>query len=137
MSLYACLAVFDRLPEVLPTIGANAVIVGINPLEPHSSMNVKDVRAKYEKLVLWGGVDNSFMLVQGTPDDVRRRVEELKEFGKDGGMLIGSTGQIHPACKLENLLAMIETAHARKTKTQRIQTIPPKRIREMDHEVLR
>ena len=112
-------------------------IVGINPLEPHSSMNVKDVRAKYEKLVLWGGVDNSFMLVQGTPDDVRRRVEELKEFGKDGGMLIGSTGQIHPACKLENLLAMIETAHARKTKTSRIQTIPPKRIREMDHEVLR
>ena len=66
-----------------------------------------------------------------------RRVEELKEFGKDGGMLIGSTGQIHPACKLENLLAMIETAHARKTKTSRIQTIPPKRIREMDHEVLR
>ncbi len=86
-------------------------IVGINPLEPHSGMDVKGVRAKYEKLVLWGGVDNSFMLVHGTASEVRSRVEELKEFGKNGGLLIGSTGQIHPACKLENLIAMIETVH--------------------------
>ncbi len=86
-------------------------IVGINPLEPHSSMDVKDVWAKYENLVLWGGVDNSFMLIHETASQVRSRVEELKEFGKNGGLLIGSTGQIHPACKLENLIAMIETVH--------------------------
>jgi hypothetical protein len=89
-------------------------IDGLNPCEPHSHMDVKDIRAKYPRLVLWGGVDNSFMLINDTPEDVRRRVEELKEFGKGGGLLIGSTGQIHPACKLENLIAMIETVHGKK-----------------------
>jgi len=74
-------------------------------------MDVQDVRVKYPNLVLWGGVDNSYLLVDGTPSEVRQRVEELKAFGKDGGLLIGSTGQVHPACKLENLVAMIDTVH--------------------------
>ena len=86
-------------------------IDGLNPCEPHSHMDVDKVRESYPDLVLWGGVDNSFMLVDGTPEDVRQRVEYLKEFGSGGGMLIGSTGQIHPACKLENLISMIETVH--------------------------
>ncbi len=86
-------------------------ICGLNPLEPHSHMDAKDVRAKYDNLALWGGVDNSFLLVNGTTGQVRRRVEELIGFGKDGGMLIGTTGQVHPACKLDNLLIMIETIH--------------------------
>ena len=77
-------------------------------------MDVKDVRTKYPKLVLWGGVDNSFMLIYNSPEKVRERVEELKDFGRDGGLLIGSTGQIHPACKLENLISMIETVHGHK-----------------------
>ena len=87
-------------------------IDGLNPCEPHSHMDVEDVRAKQPKLVLWGGVDNSYLLVNGTPEHVRERVEELKEIGKNGGLLIGSTGQIHPACKLENLIAMIEASHS-------------------------
>ena len=88
-------------------------IDGLNPCEPHSHMAVEDVRAAHRDLVLWGGVDNSFLLVNGTPDQIRRRVEELREIGKAGGLLIGSTGQVHPACKLENLIAMIETACGR------------------------
>ena len=87
-------------------------IIGLNPCEPHSHMDVKDVRAKYPNLILWGGVDNSFLLVDGTVEQVRQRVEELIGFGKDGGLLIGSTGQTHPACKLENLIMMIETVHS-------------------------
>ena len=86
-------------------------IDGLNPCEPHSHMDVQDVRAKYPNLVLWGGVDNSYLLVNGTAEEVRQRVEGLKAFGKDGGLLIGSTGQVHPACKLENLIAMIETVN--------------------------
>ena len=84
---------------------------GLNPCEPHSHMDVADVRARYPKLVLWGGVDNSFLLVNGSPEDVRRRVHELRDMGKDGGLLIGSTGQVHPACKLDNLIAMVDAAH--------------------------
>jgi hypothetical protein len=86
-------------------------IDGLNPCEPHSHMDVADVRKKYPKLVLWGGVDNSYLLVNGSPDQICERVQKLKDIGKNGGLLIGSTGQIHPACKLENLIAMIETTH--------------------------
>lgn len=85
-------------------------IDGLNPCEPHSLMDVADVRAKYPRLALWGGVDNSHLLVNGTTEQVRHRVESLIAFGRAGGLLIGSTGQIHPACKIENLIAMIETA---------------------------
>ncbi len=89
-------------------------IDGLNPCEPQSHMDIERVREKYPQLVLWGGVDNSYLLVNGTKEDVRRRVERLKEIGRDGGILIGSTGQIHPACKLENLIEMIETIHGKK-----------------------
>ncbi len=91
---------------------ASTGIDGLNPCEPHSHMDVKDIREKYPALVLWGGVDNSYMLIYDPPEKVRNRVEELKEFGRCGGLLIGSTGQIHPACKLKNLVSMIETVHA-------------------------
>ena len=83
----------------------------LNPCEPHSHMDVKEIRAQYPELVLWGGVDNSYMLVYDSPEQVQKRVEELKVFGRDGGLLIGSTGQVHPACKLDNLITMIETVH--------------------------
>jgi hypothetical protein len=84
-------------------------IDGLNPLEPDSHMNEKQLRKEYPGLVLWGGVDNSFLLVAGSPENVRKRVEELIDFGKQGGLLIGSTGQTHPACRLDNLVMMIET----------------------------
>jgi len=96
-----------------PVLGDLAAtgIDGLNPCEPHSHMDIKDIREKYPELVLWGGVDNSYMLVHDSPARVRERVEELKDLGRDGGLLIGSTGQVHPACKLENLISMIETVH--------------------------
>jgi len=92
-------------------------IDGLNPCEPHSHMDVEAIRAKHPKLVLWGGVDNAYLLVNGAPEDVRQQVEALKQIGRQGGLLIGSTGQIHPACKLENLIAMIETSHSQPTPT--------------------
>ena len=60
--------------------------------------------------MLWGGVDNKELLVNGTPEDVKKEVEFLvKNYGKDGGLLLGSSGQVHPACKTENVIAMYET----------------------------
>jgi len=95
--------------QILDDLVHGCGIDGLNPLEPHSNMGAENVRAKYPKLVLWGGVDNSDLLVRAAPEDVRRRVMELIELGRDGGMFIGTTGQIHPACRKENLIAMFET----------------------------
>ncbi len=87
-------------------------IEGINPLEKTvTGMSIPEVRARWPELVLWGGVDNKELLVNGTVDDVRKEVEFLIEnYGRDGGLLLGSSGQIHPGCKLENVIAMYETA---------------------------
>jgi uroporphyrinogen decarboxylase len=87
-------------------------IDGLNPLEPHSHMDAESIRRRYPQLVLWGGVDNAELLVRGDPQRVRRRILQLIDLGRDGGLLIGSTGQIHPGCQLENLLSMIETVRA-------------------------
>ncbi len=93
------------MDELVETCG----IDGLNPLEPDSSMDAKAVRQRYPELILWGGVDNSYLLVEGTPEQVTERVEQLLQLGRQGGLFIGTTGQIHPACKKQNLIAMFET----------------------------
>ena len=87
-------------------------VEGINPLEKTvSGMSVPEVRKRWPSLVLWGGVDNKDLLVHGTVDEVKKEVEFLtREYGKYGGLLLGSSGQVHPGCKTENVLAMYETA---------------------------
>ena len=89
-------------------------IEGINPLEKTvPGMSVPEARKRWPNLVLWGGVDNKELLVHGTVDDVRKEVEFLvTNYGRNGGLLLGSSGQVHPGCKLENVLAMYETAMA-------------------------
>ena len=95
--------------KVMDDLVGTCGVDGLNPLEPDSSMDAEAVRLKYPKLILWGGVDNSHLLVEGTPGQVTERVEQLLELGRQGGLFIGTTGQIHPACKKENLIAMFET----------------------------
>ena len=87
----------------------SAGVNGINPLEPLSNMSLKAVRKKYPKLILWGGVDNTQLLPHGTTEEVKVTVERAIECASEGGVLLGSSGQIHPACKLENCITMIET----------------------------
>ena len=97
-----------RIIDDLISIG----IEGINPLEKTTSgMSVPEVRKRWPNLVLWGGVDNRDLLVRGTVEDVKKEVEFLlKNYGKDGGLLLGSSGQVHPGCKLDNVVAMYEVA---------------------------
>lgn len=87
-------------------------VEGINPLEKTvPEMSVPEIKKRWPGLVLWGGVDNRDLLVNGTVEDVRKEVEFLAaNFGKDGGLLLGSSGQVHPGCRTENVIAMYETA---------------------------
>lgn len=85
-------------------------IDGLNPLEPLSGMDAAAVRARYPKLVLAGGVDASRLLPYGTPEQVRGEVARLLEATGGQGYLLGSSTEVHPACKVENVLAMWEVA---------------------------
>jgi len=84
---------------------------GINPLEPYSDMEIIETRKRYPDLILYGGVDEGDKLLpRGTPEDVEAYVKKvIREIGKESGILLGSSGEVHPACKLENVIAMIET----------------------------
>jgi uroporphyrinogen decarboxylase len=49
--------------------------------------------------------------VFGEPDEVRRSVgETIAAAGPGGGYIISSSNSIHPGCKPENYLAMVEAA---------------------------
>jgi hypothetical protein len=84
-----------------------AGIDGINPLEPLSGMYAGDVRKAYPQWILMGGIDASQLLPFGAEAEVRQTVRKtLEDAGASGRFWIGSTTEIHPAAKLENVLAM-------------------------------
>jgi len=87
-----------------------AGIDGINPLEPLSGMYAGDVRAHYPDWILMGGLDASQLLPFAPTDVVRATVRRtIEQAGARGRLWLGSSTEIHPACKLENVLSMWDT----------------------------
>jgi hypothetical protein len=81
---------------------------GINPLEP-DILNIKKIREDFPDLIFWGGIDNNELLCRSSVEEVEQAVKELiKDAGFNGRLLLGSSGQVHPANRLENVLAMFE-----------------------------
>jgi len=84
-----------------------AKIDGINPLEPLSNMYAGDVHTAYPEWVLMGGVDVSQLLPFGSEEEVRATVRKtIADAAGTGRLWIGSTTEIHPGAKLQNVLAM-------------------------------
>lgn len=89
----------------------DAGVDGINPLSPSEHMDPVEIRRQYPRLILWGGIDERAVLAEGSPEDVRREVERvIKGVGR--GLILGSSGGVHPACPVENLLAMVDALHS-------------------------
>lgn len=96
----------DITPIINEIVAAGAD--GINPLEP-DIVNIKQIRNDFPSLIFWGGIDNNRLLSEGTVDEVESAVKELiLTAGSNGCLMLGSSGQIHPANKLENCIAMFE-----------------------------
>lgn len=84
-----------------------AGVDGLNPLEPLAQMYAGDVRREQSDWVLMGGIDSSQLLPLGSPDEVRQAVRRtIREAGAEGRLWLGSSTELHPAVKLENVLAM-------------------------------
>ena len=82
----------------------------VNPLQPH----LNDVRAfkagPGRKLALYGGLDNCFIIPNGSADDVRAHVLDVFDAaGKPDGGLIFSTHDIPLDTPEANVQAMIDT----------------------------
>jgi len=87
-----------------------AGIDGLNPLEVLAGMTVGKVRERHPHLFLTGGIDVSQLLSFGTPDEVRAASRQAIAEAGGRGYFLGSTTELHWDVKLENAVAMFETA---------------------------
>jgi len=81
---------------------------GINPLEPRLNDASDFVSAAGGKLMLYGGLDNCRAIPDGTPQTVRRHVEQQYQALRQLRGLIFSTHDIPAHCPLENLEVMVD-----------------------------
>jgi uroporphyrinogen decarboxylase len=99
-----------NLEPLMPALIA-AGFDGIHPIQPQC-MDIKEIKKDYGKRTcLLGNIDCSFLLVFGSPDEVRQNVRDtIAAAAPGGGYIISSSNSIHPGCKPENYLAMVDAA---------------------------
>jgi uroporphyrinogen decarboxylase len=82
----------------------DAGIDGINPVEPRANMKVSELRQRYPRLILTGGMDNTGTLINGPIEAIQAETRQIIDVARDGGVLIGS-GATGPDISLENFAA--------------------------------
>jgi len=89
-----------------------AGVDGINPIEKLAGVDhLKVTREGWPDFTLMGGIDCSNLLPFGTKDETTAAVKHALDITKPGGRyILGTTTEIHPACNLENILAMWDAA---------------------------
>ena len=94
------------LPIVVNELGAD----GFNPIERNGCNDIFDIRRTYPHTLLFGNVCCETTLPYGTPEDVEKETLELIErLGPQGGILIGSSSEVHDLVPVENALRMYQT----------------------------
>jgi uroporphyrinogen decarboxylase len=81
---------------------------GIHPIQPQC-MDIGEVKSYMKgKACVLGNIDCRDLLVNGTPEEVDATVKEtIQKAAPDGGYIISSSNSIHPGCKSENYLVMV------------------------------
>ena len=94
--------------EMLLEMGVNA----IHPMDP-SGIDYRDYKKRYgDRLTLFGNIDITWPLVEGTPADVERDVREHMEVLKpEGRWVAASSHSIVNYIPHENFIAMINAFH--------------------------
>jgi uroporphyrinogen-III decarboxylase len=73
-------------------------------------MEVKKFRELYPNTVIGSMIDCQNLLAFGSQSEIKKATEKAIDDSGGGKTLIGSTSEIHPGIKVENALAMYETA---------------------------
>ena len=96
--------------NILPILDMliDAGIDGLNPLERRAGMDICEIRKKFPKLILAGGIDNTGTLLNGPIARIEAEAKEIVDLGRDGGVIIG-THSINPEeIPLEHFVAYNE-----------------------------
>lgn len=101
-----------RYGELLPIIFSRFGADGLNPIERNGCNDIFEIRKQYPNKLLFGNVCCAVTLPQGNIYDVEDETLELIEkIGPQGGILIGSSGEVGDLVPPENAVTMYETIH--------------------------
>lgn len=96
--------IYPIIPELIE-IGIDV----LNPIQPASMDPAKIKKDFGDKLCFWGSIDEQKTLPFGTPEMVRREVNErIQTIGKNGGLIIGPTHHVQLDTPMENFWAMVD-----------------------------
>jgi hypothetical protein len=84
-------------------------IDALHPIEILAGMDLRELRRRYPKLILIGGIDCSQLLPFATPAEVASTVSSAIQAAGPGYM-VGSSTELHDVIPLANVRAMIDTA---------------------------
>jgi len=101
-----------RYGELLGIIFDELGADGLNPIERNGCNDIFEIRKRYPDKLLFGNVCCEVTLPHGTVYDVEDETLELIErIGPQGGILIGSSSEVHDLVPPENAVTMYETVH--------------------------
>jgi hypothetical protein len=98
---------------LLPSLVKEVGIDGYHAIEPAAGMDIFALKREYGGVItLLGNLDCGELLSNGNPEQVAEQTRViLRGVSPGGGHVFGSSNSIHDAVRLENLYAMLETAH--------------------------
>lgn len=102
---HSCGAISDIIPDLI-----DAGVDIIHPIQALAAgMEPEGLKEKFgDRISFCGGVDTQELLVHGTPEDVRKKVEELKRLFPTGLILSPSHEAILPDVPPENIGALFD-----------------------------
>jgi len=85
-------------------------IDALHPIEPVAGMNIGEVKRRFgDRVCLIGNIDCSYVLPEGSLEDVEAAVKEcILKASPGGGHIISSSNSIHSSVKPENYRKMLE-----------------------------
>lgn len=105
---HSCGSIYAIIPDLIE-IGVNI----LNPIQPLAAkMDPFQLKKEFgAELCFHGGVDIQNLLPNGSAQEVRDTVKRLiTQVGEDGGYILAGSHTIQTDAKIENIVAMVQTA---------------------------
>jgi uroporphyrinogen decarboxylase len=97
--------------NILPFLDEFADIVdGLHSLDPSAGVDIRQVKEKYRDLILVGNVSVDHLALRSKAEVVEETKKCIRDASPGGGHILSSSNSWAAGAKLENCLAMVETA---------------------------
>lgn len=98
----------ELLHIIFDELGAD----GLNPIERNGCNDIFEIRKMYPQKLLFGNVCCEVTLPHGNIYDVEdETLEIIEKIGPEGGILIGSSSEVHDLVPPDNAMTMYDTVH--------------------------